>query len=97
MTLEGYEKATLEEVCKRLDPESQLITLFAENYTPINCRSSLEGVFHFDYQVGSEIYRQFIINVGQHYFPFRIDFPSLENAGTQSNKFILAKMSDLNF
>jgi len=50
VTLSGNEKAKLEQVCKRLDDDSQLITLFAENYTPINCRSSLEGVFHFDYQ-----------------------------------------------
>ena len=46
------ERATsLEEVCRRLDPDQQIITMFAENYTPINCRSSLEGVFHFAYQV----------------------------------------------
>jgi len=50
VTLSGNEKAKLEQVCKRLDDDSQVITLFAENYTPINCRSSLEGVFHFDYQ-----------------------------------------------
>ncbi|TRY74582.1 hypothetical protein TCAL_04595 [Tigriopus californicus] len=44
------EEPTLENVCSRLNPLSQIITLFAENYTPINCRSSLEGVFHFAYQ-----------------------------------------------
>ena len=53
VNLNGAEKVTLEKVCKRLDDESQVITLFAENYTPINCRSSLEGVFHFAYQVCS--------------------------------------------
>ena len=42
---------TLDDVCRNLDKKQQLITLFAENYSPINCRSSLEGVFHFDYQV----------------------------------------------
>ena len=42
---------SIEEVCQNLDKKQQLITLFAENYSPINCRSSLEGVFHFDYQV----------------------------------------------
>ena len=42
---------SIEEVCRNLDKKQQLITLFAENYSPINCRSSLEGVFHFDYQV----------------------------------------------
>jgi len=49
VTLEAGETPTLEGVCRRLDTESQIITLFAENYVPINCRSSLEGVFHFDY------------------------------------------------
>ena len=44
-------RPTLEEACRRLDSKQQLITFFAENYSPINCRSSLEGVFHFDYQV----------------------------------------------
>ena len=44
-------RPTLEEACRKLDVKQQLITLFAENYYPINCRSSLEGVFHFDYQV----------------------------------------------
>jgi len=42
---------TVDEVCRNLDKKQQLITLFAENYSPINCRSSLEGVFHFDYQM----------------------------------------------
>ena len=51
VTLEAGETPTLEGVCRRLDEESQIITLFAENYVPINCRSSLEGVFHFDYMV----------------------------------------------
>ena len=51
VNLGPYDKPTLKSVCKQLSPESQIITLFAENYTPINCRSSLEGVFHFAYQV----------------------------------------------
>ena len=42
---------SLEQICRNLDPNSQIITLFAENYSPINCRSALEGVFHFAYQV----------------------------------------------
>ena len=50
LRLETYQQK-MEHVCQRLDEDSQLITLFAENYSPINCRSSLEGVFHFDYQV----------------------------------------------
>ena len=51
MTLDRFENPTLENVCRRLDSETQIITLFAENYVPLNCRSSLEGVFHFAYQV----------------------------------------------
>ena len=54
----------MEQVCKRLDDDSQLITLFAENYTPINCRSSLEGVFHFDYQVHMYFYLTYDLNCG---------------------------------
>ena len=54
VTLENGEIPTLQNICKRMDPETQLITLFAENYTPINCRSSLEGVFHFAYQVSNK-------------------------------------------
>lgn len=53
MNLPSHERATLETVCRELDPESQIITLFAENYTPLNCRSALEGVFHFAYQVSN--------------------------------------------
>lgn len=55
VTLDAREPPTLENVCRRLDPDSQIITLFAENYTPLNCRSSLEGVFHFAYQVQMNI------------------------------------------
>ena len=51
VTLDRFENPTLENVCRRLDSETQIITLFAENYVPLNCRSSLEGVFHFAYQV----------------------------------------------
>ncbi|KAJ8929636.1 hypothetical protein NQ314_017653 [Rhamnusium bicolor] len=42
--------ATIENVCRVLDPHQQLITLFSENYVPVNCRSSLEGVWNFAYQ-----------------------------------------------
>ncbi|XP_071443334.1 uncharacterized protein udt [Hetaerina americana] len=41
---------TVEKVCGRLRHDQQLITLFSENYTPVNCRSSLEGVWQFAYQ-----------------------------------------------
>ena len=54
VTLENGEIPTLQNICRRMDPETQLITFFAENYTPINCRSSLEGVFHFAYQVSNK-------------------------------------------
>lgn len=40
----------MENVCRSLDPRQQLITLFSENYVPVNCRSSLEGVWNFAYQ-----------------------------------------------
>ncbi|XP_043232502.1 uncharacterized protein LOC122386877 [Amphibalanus amphitrite] len=41
---------TLKQVCKNLDPEQDLITMFNENYRPKICRSSLEGTWHFSYQ-----------------------------------------------
>ncbi|XP_043267338.1 uncharacterized protein udt [Venturia canescens] len=41
---------TVENVCRGLDEDQQLITLFAENHVPVNCRSSLEGVWQFAYQ-----------------------------------------------
>ncbi|CAL7952352.1 unnamed protein product [Xylocopa violacea] len=41
---------TVENVCKGLRPDQQLITLFSENFVPVNCRSSLEGVWQFAYQ-----------------------------------------------
>ncbi|CAD6219411.1 GSCOCG00004958001-RA-CDS [Cotesia congregata] len=42
--------ATEENVCGGLRSDQQLITLFSENYKPVNCRSSLEGVWQFAYQ-----------------------------------------------
>jgi hypothetical protein len=51
VTIDTAEQPNLQNICRRLDPKQQIITMFAENYTPINCRSSLEGVFHFSYQV----------------------------------------------
>lgn len=44
------EEPTVERVCRGLNADQQLITLFSENYVPINCRSSLEGVWQFAYQ-----------------------------------------------
>lgn len=43
-------EASVENVCKGLKPDQQLVTLFDENYVPVNCRSSLEGVWQFGYQ-----------------------------------------------
>lgn len=42
---------TVDNTCKGLNANQQLITLFSENYVPVNCRSSLEGVWQFAYQV----------------------------------------------
>lgn len=50
MSLRNNEPITVEQVCRNLDPNQQLITLFQENYVPVNCRSSLEGVWSFGYQ-----------------------------------------------
>lgn len=44
------EEPSLERVCRGLRQDQQLITLFSENYVPVNCRSSLEGVWKFTYQ-----------------------------------------------
>lgn len=49
--LETDEEPTVERVCRGNHDDHQLITLFNENYIPINCRSSLEGVWQFAYQV----------------------------------------------
>lgn len=51
VTLDEGEEPTIERVCKGITQDQQLITLFNENYIPINCRSSLEGVWQFAYQV----------------------------------------------
>nr|CAG4643817.1 EOG090X03AK [Lepidurus arcticus] len=40
----------LEDICSGINPDQQLITLFAENFVPVNCRSGLEGVWNFAYQ-----------------------------------------------
>ncbi|XP_068208102.1 uncharacterized protein udt [Palaemon carinicauda] len=43
-------KPSLEEVCAEMDSNQALITMFNENYIPKNCRSAIEGVWHFAYQ-----------------------------------------------
>lgn len=42
---------TFANLCQGLHSDQQLITLFSENYKAVNCRSSLEGVWKFAYQV----------------------------------------------
>lgn len=49
--LPSNEKPTFNTVCSENKPDQLLITLFNDNYVPINCRSSLEGVWQFAYQV----------------------------------------------
>lgn len=51
VTLSADEEPTVERICHGINDDQQLITLFNENYIPINCRSSLEGVWQFAYQV----------------------------------------------
>lgn len=41
---------SLEEVCADMENNQALITMFNENYIPKNCRSAIEGVWHFAYQ-----------------------------------------------
>ncbi|XP_014295201.2 uncharacterized protein LOC103579022 [Microplitis demolitor] len=43
-------KPTINDVCRGLKNDQQLITLFSKNQKPVNCRSSLEGVWKFAYQ-----------------------------------------------
>jgi hypothetical protein len=40
----------IDTVCRQFDHSRELDTLFSENPTPINCRSSFEGVWHFTYK-----------------------------------------------
>lgn len=42
---------TVGNVCRGLGNAQGFITLFSENYKPVNCRSALEGVWQFAYQV----------------------------------------------
>jgi len=48
--LSDNEEPTVERVCSGIKKDQHLITLFNENYVPMNCRSSLEGVWQFAYQ-----------------------------------------------
>jgi len=49
MSLNPNEVESNDKICQFQD--TQLHTLFSENYIPVNCRSSLEGVWQFAYQV----------------------------------------------
>lgn len=51
ITLNVGETPNVNTVCRALDKDQQLVTLFSENFVPVNCRSSLEGVWQFAYQV----------------------------------------------
>lgn len=51
VTLSNSEIPTIDLICKSLKEDQQLVTLFSENFVPVNCRSSLEGVWQFAYQV----------------------------------------------
>ncbi|XP_040564488.2 LOW QUALITY PROTEIN: uncharacterized protein [Lepeophtheirus salmonis] len=51
VSLETGDKPSLEKVCSILNSKAQIITMFLETYTPVNCRSSIEGVFQFTYQL----------------------------------------------
>lgn len=84
---------TVDAVCKGIRSDQQLITLFNENYIPINCRSSLEGVWQFAYQVRRKL-KDWICHKISPIFPsiFRIVSVSLENAIIQTPKFALAKL-----
>uniref|UniRef100_A0A8D8CBH8 (northern house mosquito) hypothetical protein n=1 Tax=Culex pipiens TaxID=7175 RepID=A0A8D8CBH8_CULPI len=55
ITLERNEQPTIERICRTLRKDQQLITLFNKNFHPMSCRSSLEGVWHFAYQVSGLI------------------------------------------
>ena len=45
---------TIENVCGGLREDKKKITLFSEHYVPVNCRSSLEGMWHFASQVRNQ-------------------------------------------
>lgn len=53
VTLEADEEPTIERICRDIDYDQKLITLFNDDYIPINCRSSIQGVWQFSYQVWS--------------------------------------------
>jgi len=50
VTLNGNERPGIDTVCRNLDPNQQLVTMFSTNPSGKNCRSSMEGVWKFAYQ-----------------------------------------------
>ena len=66
---------SLENVCESITEDQQVVTMFSESYTPINCRSSIEGVFKFTYQ-----YRFVATGICEH--PEQI-IHSCQNIGSQ--------------
>ncbi|KAG8280519.1 hypothetical protein J6590_080712 [Homalodisca vitripennis] len=56
VSLRSGVEPTVGNVCANLNPDQQLSTLFSQNYVPVNCRSSLEGVWQFAYQI-NRLYR----------------------------------------
>ncbi|XP_034938208.1 uncharacterized protein udt [Chelonus insularis] len=50
VNLSPDQNPTFENVCRGIKLGQQYITLFSENYKPVNCRSALEGVWQFAYQ-----------------------------------------------
>lgn len=96
------EDVSFERVCKGIKGDQQLITLFNENYIPINCRSSLEGVWQFAYQVHILIKDLKLNNIFKNYnnkenMYFRIVFVLLENVIIQMHKFAHVKRLVHNF
>lgn len=99
VTLLPDEDPTVDRVCQGIRSDQQLITLFNENYVPINCRSSLEGVWQFAYQVSVEQFmpyrRQIVILIS--FITIRIGFGLPVNAIIQMPKFDRVKRPEHNF
>ena len=45
---------TIKNVCSGLREDQETITLFSDHYVPVDCRFSLEGMWHFAYQVRNQ-------------------------------------------
>lgn len=95
VTLTADEDPSIERVCQGIHADQQLITLFNENYIPINCRSSLEGVWQFAYQVShNALQRTEHTRLLFHLLlltNYRIVSVSLANAIIQTHRFVRVK------